>query len=242
MNTGGNTRNRQAWKMTAPGSTSRTVFLASPSYAWAAVSPPRWPSATSPPWLAAGRLWPLSGYCCLHNPTQLFHFSLPDTGYFRLHSATVVLLQSTWHRLLLSAQCNSCFTSVYLTQVTSVCTTQLFHFSQPDTGYCHLHNATVSLQSTDRLLPSAQRNCYFCLQNAVVLLQSTWHWQVLSVQRNCSTSLYLILVIGYCCLHNTIVSLQSTYRLLLSAQHNCFTSVQPDTSYTRNPTPTTPPR
>ena len=86
---------------------------------------------------------------------------------------TVVSLQSTSHRLLLSAQCNSRFTSVYLTQVTSVCTTQLFHFSQPDTGYCHLHNATVSLQSTDRLLPSAQCNCYFCLQNAVVLLQST---------------------------------------------------------------------
>ena len=160
---------------------------------------------------------------------------------------TGVLLQSTWHRLLLSAEHN-CFTSVNLTQVTAVCTTQLFHFSLP-TGYC-------------------------CLQNAIVSLQSTWHWLVLSVQHNCSTSLYLILVIGYCCAqhncftsvyligycttqlfhfslsdrlllsaqHNcftsvylqvtavcTIVSLQSTYRLLLSAQSNCFTSVQPDT-------------
>ena len=174
MDMGGNTRNRQAWKMTAPGSTSRTVFLASPSHARAAVSPPRWPSATSPPWLAAGRLWPLSGYCCLHNATQLFHFSLPHTGYFCLHSATVVLLQSTWHRLLLSAQHN-CFTSVKLTQVTAICTTQLFHFSLL-TGYCHLHNATVTSACKMQLfyfsLPDTGE-C--CLYNATVPLHSTWY-------------------------------------------------------------------
>lgn len=131
MDMGGNTRNCQAWKMTAPGSTSRIVFLASPSYAWAAASPPRWPSVTSPPWLAAGRLWPLSGYCCLHNATQLFYFNLPDTGYCCLQN-TIVSLQSTWHRLLLSVQRN-CFTSVYR-QVTAACKMQLFHFSLPDTG------------------------------------------------------------------------------------------------------------
>ena len=60
---------------------------------------------------------------------QLFHFTLPDTS----------------HWLLLSAQQN-CFTSVYL-KVTAFCTTQLFHFSLP-TGYCCLHNAIVSLQSS----------------------------------------------------------------------------------------------
>lgn len=42
---------------------------------------------------------------------QLFYFSLPDTGYFCLHNI-IVSLQSTWHRLLPSAQRN-CFTSVY---------------------------------------------------------------------------------------------------------------------------------
>ena len=126
---------------------------------------------------------------------------------------------------------HSCFTSIYLTQVTAVCRTQLFHFSQPDTGYCCLYNAIVSLQSTDRLLLPAKCNCFTSVYLTLVsafcttqlfhfTLPDTSDRLLLSAQHNCFTSVYLI---GYCTTQLFHFSLSD--RLLLSAQHNCFTSV-----------------